>query len=664
MTTTSILPQPLRAMYADTAIHFRDPFAHDTRRAAQTDRPGSRQRVPTTRALAPPFDMNGLSQHSTKLPNLLQEHGNVSGYGDKLHHYYQAPSRPAAPAYMPPQVSNTEYGRYGQAQGRVSRPASPNLSASKPGAFDTQSQSQSRRGSQNTSIAPSFQIPRSVNDSGGSLAELAAQITCLFWFESSDLLKQVESSPDAITPPRKLIPEATPSTGFKKFVTTLLSTTMVAQNVVLLALLFIYRLKKLNVGVRGKEGSEFRLLTVALMLGNKFLDDNTYTNKTWAEVSGINVGEVHIMEVEFLSNMKYCLFTSAEDWSQWQSLLGRFAAFFDRATRVQSTYLPAPVLPPASSLHLPMTLPSPPASNQASPPFGGEQSHGGYPYYAASQHGPTPAPSPLTAMPLNGMQGQQSSQPQSRKRSHDDFAAEPSAKRAATESRFGSPRHQPNTTMPAHANQPVPRLTLPSMSLPPSQNSATAYSTHSHQQLPPLVVPNRAMAMVYPSGHSQSTTPQPFAASGTALQPRSSYQSRQHSPCDTSAGASPSSHLPRSATSTLHPTSQISPSYFLQQRNSPYRPVHNVNTLLHPPPSAAMQHRSRNVDYNQMHYQPIGKASQQRQSGRLPYIAQNIWLDGNHQQAMTPVSQWSGFQHLSQQPQHQSQTSMPQQQQG
>lgn len=445
---------------------------------------------------------------------------------------------------------------------------------------------------------------------------------------------------------------------------------MVAQNVVLLALLFIYRLKKLNVGVRGKEGSEFRLLTVALMLGNKFLDDNTYTNKTWAEVSGINVGEVHIMEVEFLSNMKYCLFTSAEDWSQWQSLLGRFAAFFDQATRVQPAQPPAPILPPASSLNLPMALPSPPASNQASPPYGGELSHGSYPYYAANQHGPTPAPSPLAAMSLSGMQGQQSSQSNSRKRSYEDHSTEPPAKRAATQSAYGSPRHQSSSTMPTHTNQPVPRLTLPSMSVPPSQSSTNAYHALPHQQLPPLVVPNRAMAMVYPNTNSQNVTPQPLTASAAASQQpsqiHSSYQSRQHSPRALSTDPSPSGHLPPS-TSALQPPSQISPSYFLQQRNSPYRPVHNVNTLLHPPPSAAMQHRSQNLDYSQMHYQPIGKASQQRQSGRLPYIAQNIWLDGNHQQAMTPVSQWSGFQHLSQQAQHAASqpppSSIPQQQQ-
>lgn len=66
-----------------------------------------------------------------------------------------------------------------------------------------------------------------------------------------------------------LVAEAVPSMGFRKWVTTLLSTTQVSQNVILLALLFVYRLKKFNPGVRGKRGSEFRLMTIALMMGNK-----------------------------------------------------------------------------------------------------------------------------------------------------------------------------------------------------------------------------------------------------------------------------------------------------------------------------------------------------------------------------------------------------------
>ena len=96
-----------------------------------------------------------------------------------------------------------------------------------------------------------------------------SQITCLFWFESSFTLHRVEESKIVPMPTTPLVSEAIPTMGFRKWVTTILSTTQVTQNVILLALMFIYRLKKLNPTVKGKPGSEFRLLTVALMLGNK-----------------------------------------------------------------------------------------------------------------------------------------------------------------------------------------------------------------------------------------------------------------------------------------------------------------------------------------------------------------------------------------------------------
>ena len=68
--------------------------------------------------------------------------------------------------------------------------------------------------------------------------------------------------------------------------------------------------------------------------------------------------------------------------------------------------------------------------------------------------------------------------------------------------------------------------------------------------------------------------------------------------------------------------SQLSPSFFLAQRNSPYRPVRGVSTLLVPPPSLAMQ-QPQNVGREQMHYQPLGRP-QERQQGRLPYV-DNHW---------------------------------------
>ena len=143
-----------------------------------------------------------------------------------------------------------------------------------------------RASSDGNSIASHLQIPPSINDSKGSLPEFAAQvhielsslnfaksngsqITCFFWFESSFTLHYVEDATASPTPITSLVPEASPTTGFRKWVTTILSMTQVSQNVILLALMFIYRLKRLNPSVKGKIGSEFRLLTVALMLGNK-----------------------------------------------------------------------------------------------------------------------------------------------------------------------------------------------------------------------------------------------------------------------------------------------------------------------------------------------------------------------------------------------------------
>ena len=97
------------------------------------------------------------------------------------------------------------------------------------------------------------------------------QITCLFWFEDDATLQLAEEiqSPSTTHGVRALLRDSVPSIGFRKWVTTILSTTQVGKNVILLSLLFIYRLKKFNPGVSGKPGSEYRLLTIALMLGNK-----------------------------------------------------------------------------------------------------------------------------------------------------------------------------------------------------------------------------------------------------------------------------------------------------------------------------------------------------------------------------------------------------------
>jgi len=500
-------------------------------------------------------------------------------------------------------------------------------------------------------IAPHLQIPESVNKSKGSLAEFAAEITCLFWFETAKLLQYAEDLPSVSVVDRGLLPDATPSIGFRKWVTTIISTTQVGKNVVLLALMFIYRLKRFNPTVSGKRGSEFRLLTIALMLANKFLDDNTYTNKTWAEVSGISVTEVHIMEVEFLSNMRYDLYASAEEWTQWKARLGRFGAFYDKASKLARTdenrgISTTPVTPTSQSY--PSKLASPPSTHHSSGPFANQGSQSNN--YPTLPH-PLPAPSQLPNSPLR-QHISHSFRPE-RKRSLDNSSDLPPAKRPHHSGCFSSPANGiSNATLhpldnvrispPAssHFGDPTNSSVYLDARRPDASRVPSSLGL-STTHLAPLTVPStRAMSTVYPittSGHSQPVTP-------ISAIPQNLFQN----PIPTiGEGARPPPHFPLAHTSpsngyqTSTPTLPgLSPSYFLAYRTSPYRPVRHVNTLLIPPPSAALQGSSRNLPADQIHYQPLSKVSTDRRAGLLPLIPLDSWQYSN---TSTPILQQPNF---------------------
>ncbi|RIA92854.1 cyclin PHO80-like protein, partial [Glomus cerebriforme] len=111
---------------------------------------------------------------------------------------------------------------------------------------------------------------------------------------------------------------------FKKFCKDVISATQVSHSVILLSLLYIHRMKINNPTIKGQNGSEYRTFTVALMLANKFLDDNTYTNKTWSEVTNIPVSEINTMEMEFLSSLDYELYVSERQYFEWVRKMDTF----------------------------------------------------------------------------------------------------------------------------------------------------------------------------------------------------------------------------------------------------------------------------------------------------------------------------------------------------
>lgn len=505
----------------------------------------------------------------------------------------------------------------------------------------------SRRDS--TMVMHSLHLPSCISPNGGNLDDFAALMTCFFWFENMETIQAAERIKDrhsnSSIPP--LSKHTRPCPAYKKWVNSILSTTQVTQNVILLALLFVYRLKSTNPKVNGSPGSEYRLLTVALMLGNKFLDDNTYTNKTWAEVSGIPVKEIHVMEVEFLSNMRYGLLTSAEQWQEWLKKLACFHEYCEKAEiaeraaemaaarRQRAPMAPLNLTSP-SHARFSSPLPSPsnvlPSSSQGTPSSLSAYSPNSAVYNSNHNWPPsyqsTPAMSPLAAKPQltlpkkRGLEGAES--------------AEPAPKRMPRQASVSLP---PNRTMPPHAAEPA-RLPIPQLTLDTSQSSAAsayqpsgsyAQSSVSSVSLPPLGSGIRAMSTVYPVTTTTWTSQVPIMATCGPQTP--SYTapanygtpSKRHSPGSLAVyGSSPLTDL-------RTPVSN-SPSVYLQQRNSPYKPVRPVNTLNYPPPSIPLS--EYHLGSAQMHYQSLG-----RRNVRTGIVPEFVHSFGGARSTHVPVTQ-------------------------
>jgi len=388
------------------------------------------------------------------------------------------------------------------------------------------------------------------------------------------------------------------------------------------------------------------------------LDDNTYTNKTWAEVSGITVKEIHVMEVEFLSNMRYSLLVSKGEWEGWLVKLSKFWEYCDRAMMPHASPLVIPSAqtsfgsplpsPTGNILLSPAAHPSPPAASNYSP--SASMYAGGAAAWPAYHD--ASAVSPLANKPdFKNPYG---------KRHLDEDPTEPPAKRLSRQAPALSsvPSQQLNHNMPLSATVPEPlRLPAPQLSVNTGQHAtapaavttasyptpgAASYlpQTQSALSLPPLVPGVRAMATVFApttttfapqlslatSGPSLASSGTPGAVTPTGY-PTTAYATptKRMSPLNSlTPAAAYASSSPMAETfahvTGVHTPISHSPSIYLQQRSSPYKPIRNFNTLLYPPPSASLQEyhiAGGVVPPNQMHYQPLGRRHEFR-TGIVP----------------------------------------------
>ena len=181
----------------------------------------------------------------------------------------------------------------------------------------------------------------STRRSAHSVAEKTCEMICYLWFATSppERAQSSNGSPPLFargSSPSTLQLVATPN--FVQFMQKLLETTQVSQSVMVLSLHYIHRLKERNRFTPAQSGSEFRIAVTGLMMANKFLDEyalfchifsfflilyysNTYTNKTWSEVSGIDLEEINRMEREFLFGVDFNLYVDKSTYESWLNLL-------------------------------------------------------------------------------------------------------------------------------------------------------------------------------------------------------------------------------------------------------------------------------------------------------------------------------------------------------
>ncbi|KAJ8128299.1 hypothetical protein O1611_g5336 [Lasiodiplodia mahajangana] len=125
---------------------------------------------------------------------------------------------------------------------------------------------------------------------------------------------------------RIVIPRSTVTPAFRKFVNQILTSTRLPSTTILLGMNYLAKHMNMHkpAGTYNtvSEGELWKMLTVALLLGSKFLDDNTFQNRSWSDVSGIAVSELNTMESKWLRDMDWVLYVNLDrshDYDAWLS---------------------------------------------------------------------------------------------------------------------------------------------------------------------------------------------------------------------------------------------------------------------------------------------------------------------------------------------------------
>ncbi|KAF2745111.1 hypothetical protein M011DRAFT_495845 [Sporormia fimetaria CBS 119925] len=116
-----------------------------------------------------------------------------------------------------------------------------------------------------------------------------------------------------ITPGRTITP------SFRKWTHQVLCATRLPSATILLSMFYLAQRMPMLSSHFKSDDQLTRLLTISLVLGSKFLDDNTFINRSWSEVSGIPVADLNRMETEWLVAIGFQLHRDPREHNGWNS---------------------------------------------------------------------------------------------------------------------------------------------------------------------------------------------------------------------------------------------------------------------------------------------------------------------------------------------------------
>ena len=138
---------------------------------------------------------------------------------------------------------------------------------------------------------------------------------------------------------RSVQPGLVVTLSFRKWVFQVLCATRLPSATILQSLHYLsVRMTMLSNGGRfvPTEGQIYRLVTISLLLGSKFLDDNTFINRSWSEVSGIKVSELNTLELEWLVAIRFKLHRDPTEQQGFNTWRGHWQQYDARALARQT----------------------------------------------------------------------------------------------------------------------------------------------------------------------------------------------------------------------------------------------------------------------------------------------------------------------------------------